>query len=273
MVARTAAAALLAACAFLLGCQERMMYYPRAYNPAETRYFLESGGVALAYTTAHGAQRAFFKPGREGCGRVWIVCAGNGSLALELSDFAPDWDGDAGWLFVDYPGYGGNAGRPSPSAIRHSLLGAVDALAAHLKTTREALIPRLGVAGQSLGAAAALIVADELGLQKAVLFSPFTTMTEMGRIAVGWPLCHLNRHRYDNRARLASFVARGGRAWIVHGVDDEIIPVRMGRELAAAHPSSVTLTEAPGTHNDLWFTAPGALAAAFRAANHPAAHP
>ena len=85
-----------------------------------------------------------------------------------------------------------------------------------------------------------------------VLLSPFTTLTEMARGTVGWPLCHLNRHRFDNRTRLASIVARGARVRIVHGTADGIIPVSMARELAAAHPAAVQLTEVPGAgHNDM----------------------
>ena len=92
-------------------------------------------------------------------------------------------------------------------------------------------------------------------------------MTDMARLAVGWPLCHLNRHRYDNRRVLPVVAARGARVWIVHGVEDEIIPIRMARELAGLAPDSVRLTEVPGgRHNDLPMVAPSVLAGVFREA-------
>jgi hypothetical protein len=40
---------------------------------------------------------------------------------------------------------------------------------------------------------------------------------------------------------------------IYHGAADEVIPVRMGRALAAAHPDWIRYEEWPGTgHNDIW---------------------
>jgi pimeloyl-ACP methyl ester carboxylesterase len=45
-------------------------------------------------------------------------------------------------------------------------------------------------------------------------------------------------------------VKNGARVTIFHGTADEVIPVSMGRELAAAHPGVVTLHEAAGQdHN------------------------
>ena len=95
------------------------------------------------------------------------------------------------------------------------------------------------------------MTADELDLRRGVLLSPFTTMTDMGRIVLGWPLCYLNLHRFDNRKTLGHVASRSGaRLVIFHGAEDEVIPVRMGRELAAAHPKVVTFHEVPGGHHN-----------------------
>ena len=67
-----------------------------------------------------------------------------------------------------------------------------------------------------------------------VLLAPFTTMTEMARLVVGWPSCLLNRHLYDNRMTLKSLCSKGARTWIVHGIDDEVVPISMARALAMA---------------------------------------
>lgn len=269
VAARTVGLVVLGLTLLLIGCQSRLIYYPRAYSPREEANFLAQGGSVLSFSTPEGIQRARFLPGRSPNAPVWLWCPGNASLALDYLDEARRWDPEAGWLFIDYPGYGGNPGRPSPETVAHTVAGAVNALATHLGTPQESLAPRLGAAGQSLGAAAALIAADDLQLNRVVLVAPFTTLTEMGRRLVGWPLCHLNRHRYDNRTRLAAVTRRGGRVWIVHGVDDEIIPVNMARTLAALAPSAVRLTEVPlARHNDLWYVAPDLLPQVFREAGH-----
>jgi pimeloyl-ACP methyl ester carboxylesterase len=246
--------ALLTAVAFLLGCQSKLIYFPRPYGSHELKAFRKGGGIELVFSTSQGRQVAFYQPPQPASASapVWLFCAGNGAVALDVSDELAQWDRSAGWLLVDYPGYGSCAGRPSPATVRENVVGAVDALAAHLGTTRENLRSRLGASGHSLGAAAALIAADELDLRRVLLMSPFTSMIDLARASVGWPLCHLLRHRYDNRSRLAAVVARGAQVRIFHGTKDEIIPVAMARELAAAHPSSVRLIEAPAAeHNDL----------------------
>ena len=254
----------------LLVGQSRLIYFPRKYGSAESEAFVAGGGVVLAYDTDHGRQRAFFLPGPDPGGRLWLFCPGNAMLALEVEDEAWHWDSGAGWLLIDYPGYGGNAGKPNPARIAANVTGAVQALAAHLGVSKQSVTGRLGAVGQSLGAAAALTAAESLGLQRVVLLSPFTTLTEVGRRTVGWPLCHLNLHRFDNRRSLSTVAARGGRVWIVHGVDDAIVPIRMARELAALAPAAVRLSEAEGVgHNDLWEMAQGELQRVFREARAP----
>jgi pimeloyl-ACP methyl ester carboxylesterase len=96
------------------------------------------------------------------------------------------------------------------------------------------------------------MVAEDLQLRVAVLCAPFTTMTGMARRVVGWPLCHLNLHRFDNVARLRSLDARGASVRVFHGSDDEVIPVAMGRELHALFPRTISFTEVPDSrHNDI----------------------
>jgi pimeloyl-ACP methyl ester carboxylesterase len=96
---------------------------------------------------------------------------------------------------------------------------------------------RAGAVGHSLGAAAALQYAAKHPLRRLVLISPFTTMWAMAQRSVGWPLCELLTHRFDNPARLSEIAMRGlPPTAIIHGDHDELIPLAMGRELAQAHP-------------------------------------
>ena len=238
----------------LLGCQSKLIYYPNPYPAKQLRDFAGRGGRELRFTTPGGTQVAHWLPPMAGSpgGRLWIVCAGNGSLALDWVDICAKADRSAGWLFVDYPGYGECQGKPAPDTIRANIVGAVGALAAELGTSRAALEPRLAAFGHSLGAAAALIAAEEFQLKRLVLLSPFTSMTEMGKIVLGRPLCYLNLHRYDNRARLRAIAPLGPQIDLFHGTADDSIPLRMSEELAATWPQSITLHRVSGGgHNDL----------------------
>src|SRR5438132_1403133 len=79
--------------------------------------------------------------------------------------------------------------------------------------------------------------------QRSVLVSPFTNMRDMGRRMVGWPLCLLCEHNFDNRARLAELAARANppRVDIFHGTNDRSIPFWMGESLASAFPRMIAL--------------------------------
>lgn len=240
---------------FLLGGQSSLIYHPNPYR-AEYETMLQSAhGERVLFETSQGHQTAFYIPPRTPASglpqTLWLCFAGNGSLALDWLYDTDAWDGRFAYLLVDYPSYGECEGAPNPERIRESGKAAVQALARHLHTTQAELLPRLAVLGHSLGAAAALMAADDLDIRRGVLMSPFTTMTDMGRIVLGWPLCYLNRHRFDNRTTLRHVASRAGARFVIfHGAEDEVIPVRMGAELAAAHPQAVTFHAVPGGHHN-----------------------
>jgi pimeloyl-ACP methyl ester carboxylesterase len=198
---------------------------------------------------------------------IWLGFGGNGSLALDWLHFTGEWDEGFAYLLIDYPSYGDCEGNPSPGRIRETSKAAFEALMRHLQATAADLKPRLAVLGHSLGAAAALMAAEDLDLRRGVLLSPFTSMTDMGRIVLGWPLCHLNLHRFDNRKALRRIAAREGAKFIIfHGAADEVIPVGMGRDLAAAHPGTVLLHEVPRAHhNDILSLVRGQIGQAMQA--------
>ncbi|MCB1277485.1 alpha/beta fold hydrolase [Prosthecobacter sp.] len=254
---RLAAILILTPVIFLLGCQSKLIYHPSSYRAEDETMLGKARGERVRFTTSQGAQSAFYVPPRSDAAglpqTVWLCFGGNASLALDWLRFTNDWDGRFAYLLLDYPGYGECSGNPTPATIRESSKAALEALAKHLNTTRADLQPRLALLGHSLGCAAALMAAEDLDVRRAVLLSPFTSMTDMGRIVLGWPLCHLNLHRFDNRKALSRVASHEGvRIVIFHGTDDEVIPARMGRALAEAHPREVTFYEVPGGHhNDL----------------------
>lgn len=255
---------------YLLGCQSKLIYHPNPYGAAYERLLVDAKGERIGYTTSQGKQTAFYIPPRVPAQKglpqtVWLCFGGNGSLALDWLYFSEFWDGRFAYLLVDYPSYGDCEGAPTPDRIRQSGKAAVEALAKRLGTTLGELQPRLALLGHSLGSAAALMVAEDLDVRRGVLLSPFTTMTEMGRIVLGWPLCHLNMHLFDNRRTLKKVTREAGARFVIfHGMEDEVIPVRMGRELAEAHPGVVTFHPVEGTHhNDILSLAGDKIGAAM----------
>lgn len=231
--------ALAGSVVLLLVAQNKLIYHPRRY-PATQRGV--AGTVSLEFRTSQGAQRCYWMAPRKGPGidRVWVVFGGNAFVAAEWTEIvSAPLDPNAGFLLVEYPGYGASEGSPSPASILEASEGAVRRLREH-GVPPDALDGRLLAMGHSLGAAAALQLAVHHRVRGVVLLAPFTTMVDMARRVVGWPLCHLVRHRWDNRARLSELLARPG-TWVavLHGADDTLIPPAMGRTLAAEHPGRV----------------------------------
>lgn len=223
--------------------QSAMIYLPRRYEPEELQG--RPRLTQIPFTTDQGSQTAFYvAPATQGPPTVvWMFCAGNADRAISWANFGatlPDPTHAA--LLVDYPGYGACEGTPTPATILANTRAAVAALAQHLDLPD--LKARMAVYGHSLGAAAVLQYAAVEGAQRVVLIAPFTTMMAMARRKVGWPLCLLLRHPFDNEACVRVLRERGTPVLVVHGSNDQVIPVAMGRRLADL--AGGTFIEVPG---------------------------
>ena len=256
LITKNIGCALLIAVLLLIFFQHRIIYYPRPYSKPSLWDFEMRRGRRLEVRTSQGRQVTFYLPPRSHEKQppefLWFVFGGNGSLALDYDGEPLQWDGRFGYVFVDYPVYGECEGTPNPGTVRESIVAVIKTVKEQMHWSDAELRARSGVLGHSLGCAAALITAEEARLTKAVLCAPFTTMTEMARDVVGWPLCYLNRHRYDNVTRLERLVPQGLTARLFHGKEDQVIPVAMSRRMAAMFPKALLLTEVPGCdHNEI----------------------
>ena len=254
----------------ITGCQSQMIYFPRPYPPGVTQKWAAStGGKLLDFTTSQGQQRAFLLGKLDQPEHLWIVCGGNGTIALEWSPWlranAPTSDA---WLLVDFPGYGDCDGAPSPGRIKETFANVVPLAAAQLGWSLPQDRAKLRFFGHSLGAAACLIAASDFEIHRGVLLAPFTSTMDMAREVTGLPLGFLVWHRFDNTARLGELATREGtQVIILHGTQDEVIPVTMSRVLAAKFPQLIDFRELPNLHhNDVQDGSPEALANALREA-------
>ena len=256
--------------ALFTGCQSKILYYPRPYPPGvPAKWAADTQGKLLDFTTSQGKQRAFLLGNRAHPKHLWLVCGGNGTLALEWSPWLrAHASQDDAWLLVDFPGYGDCEGAPNPRRIRETLAKAVPLATAELGWSLPQDTAKLRFFGHSLGGAACLIAAADFQIQKGVLLAPFTSTMDMAREVTGLPVGFLVWHRFDNTARLGELAARGsGKVVILHGAQDEVIPVTMSRELAARYPALITFREIPdGHHNDVQERDPQALVTALHAA-------
>ncbi|CAE8628039.1 unnamed protein product, partial [Polarella glacialis] len=135
-VAATCGLAALAARAGASLLQGALLYHPRALQgdpyyskaiPEMARRLQMRGYTMEEFTYTAGVdlkQRAFLLQPSKGkfAGPLWLVFGGNAMLSADWLEFCDEvitlhqqqGQANAAFLLVDYPGYGGNPGRPSP---------------------------------------------------------------------------------------------------------------------------------------------------------------
>lgn len=149
-------------------------------------------------------------------------------------------------LVVDYPGYGASEGRSTEPALFEAADLAYAALAA-----RPGVDPaRVRVYGRSLGTAAATHVAATHPVGGLVLESPFTNARDMARRHYAPFPRFLIRLKLDN---LATITRVRCPVLVLHGTHDRLVPLEMGKRVAAATPGPVELVVIEGAgHNDTY---------------------
>lgn len=244
---------------FACALQRKIIYYPRDYGLRSTEMLYSPGMRRLTVRTGEGAQHAYLMPAPEGAtsGTILLLFGGNASLALSWVEEALEFQRANPALtcvLVEYPGYGDNEGAPSRAAILESFAALHPALLAELSLSKEQLAERSAVLGHSLGAATALEWAARFGARDIVLLSPFTSLLDMARLTVPWPLPYLLLDRFDNEARLSELLQRHNPPAIMirHGTADDIVPERMGAKLGKIAPAAIDYRALPGVdHNTI----------------------
>lgn len=246
--------------------QDSMTYFPARYDPSK-RPGEGSHENFRPYTAADGRQHWGYLiepsiPGDSPESEIprpgfYIVFGGNASTAIGGAPFFENLASrtGCGFFLVDYRGYGFNEGRPGESGLISDAVGAYDTLKAdgHFE---DAGGVGIGVIGTSLGGAVALALAQKRPVDSLILISTFTSIREMAREVVLWPIYLIARNRWQSERRLQEIVSRPPderprQIWLFHGRRDEVIPYRMGEQLAATAGDAATFIPLDrAAHND-----------------------
>lgn len=225
--------------------QRRLIYLPGA-QPVPPAARILPGALDVDIDTADGLRlRAWFVPVRRANATV-LVCNGNGG---DRSDRAPLAAvlAAAGLsvLLLDYRGYGGNPGTPSERGLAQDARAARRYLLSRADVDPDSLV----YLGESLGAAVALELAVAHPPAALVLRSPFTSLTDVGRLHYPFlPVRALLIDRYESLGRVRALRAP---LLIVAGGRDRIVPASQSRALYDAAPQPKRYLEIPNAdHND-----------------------
>jgi len=176
---------------------------------------------------------------------LWFY--GNGETIAAIwpiiRDFRPP---NAALLVLDYPGYGGSGGRTTEAGLYE----AADLGYRELTRRPEVDPKRIYVYGRSLGSAAATHVAATHEVAGMILESPFTSARAMAARHYAIFPTVLVRMRLDNMGRIENIRCR---SLIFHGNTDKLVPMEMGKALAAAAGGPVEFVVIEGAgHNDTY---------------------
>jgi uncharacterized protein len=227
----------------MLGSFVRSMIFPASQAPfPEPR---EGEGWSLArFETSDGVRLAgaFFPPATAQR-PVVLYFHGNAEAASQNLPLAGSLRAHGlGVFLAEYRGYGGLGGSPSEGGLY------ADGEAALVELGRRGVPPsRVVLVGRSLGSGVAVELATRHRVAGLVLVSAYTSIVDMGRLVAG-PLAPLVvRDRFDSLSKVGRVSAP---VVLLHGSRDDVVPVEMGRRLAAARPGARWVEVPDATHND-----------------------
>jgi fermentation-respiration switch protein FrsA (DUF1100 family) len=182
--------------------------------------------------------------GAESLGHV-LLCHGNaGNIGDRVVHAALLSAAGFDVLLFDYRGYGQSSGRPTE---RGTYRDARSALAWMLEQRLDGR--RVIYLGESLGGAIALELALEEPPAGLVLLSTFTGIREMGELLYSFIPTGLVPDAYPSLRRVPQLRAP---LLVLHGEQDEVVPLAQARALFQAAPEPKRMRTFPGVaHNDV----------------------
>ncbi len=238
-----AAAVYLIACCYLYAFQRSYVFEPGGVLATPSEKGLAQVEVVTIRVRDGADLTGWYGAPAPGRPTILYFHGNAGNVSGRAPRFRQILDSGFGLLAVSYRGYPGSGGDPSETALFSDGLEIFDWLA---KKT-----PDIVVYGESLGTAVATYVASERAGRALVLEAPFTAALDIAAATYPWvPTSLLMRDPFLSREAILKVDEP---LLVVHGTDDKVVPVEMGRRLfALAHePKKLAIIDG-GAHSDLW---------------------
>jgi uncharacterized protein len=217
--------ALVAVAAFLF--QRRLTYFPDPQRTAPASFNLPGVEERIIATPDEEHLVSWFAPAAPGRPTVLYFHGNAGNLGNRSERvrrfLARGW----GVMFLSYRGYSGSTGSPSESA------NVADAKLAYDTLRKAGVAPDdIIVYGESLGSGIAVQVAAEKDVGGLVLDAPYTSIVDVAAVSYPYlPVRPFVLDRYETMRFLPQVTAP---LLVMHGEDDRVVPVEMGKAVYAA---------------------------------------
>lgn len=224
--------------------QRKLLYFPDPSNPVLPAADARRGLREVRFRAADGVELRAWHRAAPPEGATVLIFHGNAGHRGDRLDLIR-WcaDRDLGVLALDYRGYGGSEGTPTE-------VGLYADAEASVRWLEERGFRELVYFGESLGSGIAVELATRRAPAKLVLEAAFDSAVAVGQRHYPWlPVDWLMRDRFESDAKIGQVDAP---LLMLHGTDDEIIPIAHGRRLfdRASEPKRFVEVEGAG-HNDL----------------------
>jgi len=233
---KSLAAIYLMLCVVAVFFADRLIFIPPAPS-----YGADLDGLFTLHTEAGEEIAALHYPAAEEM-PTFLYSHGNAEDLGQALELYQVWRGMGfGVLAYDYPGYGESTGSPGELSSKRSILTAWKYLQ-DLGIPAESIV----IVGRSVGGGPSTWLASQVKPAGLVLISPFTSAF---RVSIPFPL--FPRDRFQNLKLIRTMDTP---LLVIHGENDEVIPVSHGRALVEASPAGdKTFTGIPDAgHDDLF---------------------
>lgn len=241
MVVLIAVAFYLAICAGMYFGQRRFIYFPDPQRTLPGNADLPDVAERVIETPDGARLIVWYGRATPGQPTLLYFHGNGGALETRRERIRKYLNRGRGVFMLSYRGYGGSTGSPSESANVADGKRAFDALVSEGVAPQDILIY-----GESLGSGVAVQVAGEKPVAGLILDSPFTSVLDRARELYPWlPAGLLLRDRYESTRHIARVRVP---LFILHGEEDDIVPVAMGRRLfdLASPPKEIATLKGAG---------------------------
>ena len=173
-----------------------------------------------------------------------IFCHGNaGNISHRLEKISMFYSLGLNVFIFDYRGYGKSQGTPSESGLYEDAEAAYDYLTRERRvSSKDGII----LYGESIGGIVAIDLARNKDVGALITEETFTSVKDMSGMAYPFLPYFIFSSRFDALSKIKNV---GCPKLIIHSIDDEIVPFRLGEKLFDAAPPPKKFLKLRGSHN------------------------
>jgi fermentation-respiration switch protein FrsA (DUF1100 family) len=236
---------------YLRAIEKKIIFYPTReidFSPKELDlefeeiFFKAKDNVEL---------NAWFLPNRTARYTVIFSHGNAGNISHRLEKLKFFYDLGCSCFIFDYRGYGKSKGSPSEKGLY------LDAQAAYDYLLSRGIKPEQIIGyGESIGGAVTIDLASKNKMAAIIVDSSFSNARDMTSVIYPFLPYQIFSSRFDSLNKIQSVKIP---KLIIHSVNDEIVPYRLGKKLFDYAPGPKAVLAIRGGHNSCFFESEPAL--------------